>query len=110
MNQPNWLLAVEQLAPVIAGMFIPGPAGQILGGIISHGISDAEAIPGANGSSKLQSAINLTNDAVAGINAVRPNTIDPTLVSNTSANIINTVISTANLIKNTPPKSTAPSA
>jgi hypothetical protein len=108
MGVPRWLQAIELLAPTLASVFIPGPAGQILGGVIAHGIQDAEHLTGASGSEKLQHVVNLTNDAVAGINAVRPNTLDPVLVQSTAVTIINGVVQTANLVKNTPVHTSEP--
>jgi hypothetical protein len=106
-NRMNrWLALVQTLAPILAAAAIPGPAGPIVGGLIAHGIEVGESMHDATGAEKLAHVKDLVNTGVAGVNAVRPNTVDPALVDATSTAVINASIQAANLIKKTPPPHT----
>ena len=98
----KWLEIIRMIAPIITTIAVPGPGGAILGGLIAHGIETAETIKGATGGQKLAKAIELVNTGVAGVNAVHPNLLDPTLVNNTAISVIDTIVQTANLVKGTP--------
>jgi hypothetical protein len=98
---PSWLKLIEQLAPIIVAAAVPG-AGPVLASVITAGIHSAEEMVNASSGEKLQHSIEIANATAAGINAVRPNTLDPKLVNATAISLTNTIVDTANLIHNTP--------
>jgi hypothetical protein len=100
----NWLKIVEQLAPIIVSVAVPG-AGPILASVITAGIHSAEGMINATPSEKLTHAIEIANATAAGINAVKPNTLDPNLVNAAAISVTSTIVNAANLVHNTPVKS-----
>lgn len=98
---PNWLKIVEQLAPMIVSIAVPG-AGPILGAVITAGIHSAEGMINASSQEKLQHAIEIANETAAGINAVKPGTLDPVLVNQAAVSVTSTIVDAANLVHNTP--------
>jgi hypothetical protein len=99
----KWLELVKTLAPVI--LTAVNPALGAISPLIVHGITTAESMPGASGTDKLNSVVDLVNTGVQGMNTAAGKTVvDPNLVNSALVQGINTTIATVNLIHNTPVK------
>jgi hypothetical protein len=98
---PRWLQIVEQLAPLVVSVAFPG-SGPLLGSVITAGIHSAQGMIGATGAEKLQHSIEIANLTAAGINSVKPGTLDPTLVNAAANTVTSTIVDVTNLIHNTP--------
>lgn len=98
---PRWLQIIEQLAPLVISVAVPG-AGPMLASVITAGIHSAEGMVNASSEEKLKHSIEIANLTAAGINSVKPNTLDPVLVNKAAIAVTGTIVDTANLIHNTP--------
>lgn len=97
----NWLDLVKFLAPIILAKINPH-LGQVSDSIV-HGITEASQIKGATGEQKLAHAVNITNDAVASINAATgKELINPTIVNDAAGHAISTIVDVAKLIQKSP--------
>lgn len=97
----NWLDLVKFLAPIILSKINPH-LGQVSDSIIT-GISEGEAMRNASSNDKLVHAVNITNAAVAAINAgTGKELINPTIVNNAAGHAISTIVDVVNLIHKSP--------
>lgn len=92
----NWLDAIAHLAPFILPL-IPGLP-PVLIPFIVHGIQTAEVIPGASSATKLAAALDEVNTGIAALNALKPNTINPSLSTSAILSGINTTVAVANVV------------
>ena len=91
---PRWLSIVAKLAPTIAAIAgIPA-----LGPIISVGIAEAEAIAGASGAEKNAHVVALATAAAAGVNAVKPGSLDEAAVMQAAQSVTSTIVDVAKAI------------
>lgn len=92
----KWLTLIKMLAPIIIATTVPH--GEMLATLVAKGIEQAESFKGKTGKEKLVIAQSLVDTGIAGINAAKPGTIDPTAVHSTVAEGISMVVNTANLL------------
>ncbi len=97
----NWLDLVKFLAPIILSKINPH-LGQVSDSIVT-GISEASLIKGATGEQKLAHAVNITNAAVAAINAgTGKELINPTIINEAAGHAISTIVDVTKLIHKSP--------
>lgn len=93
----NWLELVKFLAPIILSRINPH-LGQVSTSIVT-GITEAEAMNNASSEEKLGHAVNITNAAVAAINAgTGKKLINPEVVNDTAGSAISTIVDVVNRI------------
>lgn len=100
MNKKKWLELLKLIVPVIVATTVP-TAGPVLAGLIVHGIEIAEE-SGKPGSVKLTIAKEEIKTVAAGVNAVKPGTVNVDQLGNVVDQIISASVNTANLVKNIP--------
>ncbi len=97
----KWLELIKFLTPIILSAINPH-LGQAANSIV-QGIAEAEQIKGASSQDKLNHAVNITNSAVAAINAGTGKTlIDPVIVNAAAGHAISTIVDVTNLLAKSP--------
>lgn len=97
---PKWLAALEQIGPIVLAFTPLAPIAPAVVG----GIQLAESLKGASGAQKKAIVQQIAVTAAQGANAQAGKTvIDPDLVSSTSSAVIDAVVQSVNLVKQTPP-------
>ncbi|SRR5260221_2910659 len=86
------------VAPVVLSV-IPGVPPIIIP-LITHGIQEAELIPGASSQDKKQHVLDLVTSGIQGINIAAGHVeVDPSAVTGAVSNGIDTTIATINIVK-----------
>lgn len=101
MAKFSWSMFAH-LAQMIAPMIVTSidPKLAPLSTAIGAGIAEAESIPGAQGSDKLQHVLNLATDAAQGVNSATGKTVlDPTEFQASATQAINTTVAIINLVQ-----------
>lgn len=89
---------VKVVGPVVLSV-IPGVP-PVLGPVIIHAISEAENLKGATGAQKKAHALNLINDSLNAVNAVKGETVlDPQQIVPAVSQGIDAVITTVNAVQ-----------
>lgn len=96
----KWLDLVKLIAPAIVAATVPG--GPVIGGLIVHGIDEAEQIAGASGAEKKAHVLEIVRSGLEGANAGlaaagRP-TLPATAILDAANKGIDTTIATVNLV------------
>lgn len=97
-NFSQWSGILTMVLPLVLMLVPGGQAIAPLAGVILKGMMDAQQKPGATGASKKAFVLALVQDAAAGTNLVKPNTIDPALVVEAAGHAVDAVITTVNAI------------
>src|SRR5579859_6329969 len=97
MNWSVFAHLAQMLAPMIITTLNPKLAP--LAGAVAQGIAEAEQIPGAKGSDKLQHVLNIADQAAAGVNnAAGKQVVDPATLHEASTEAIDTTVAVLNLL------------
>lgn len=92
----NWKSLIRTLAPLVVSAVVPG-VGPVLGGLIAHGIEEAEQLKGSSSQEKLDHAINIVTDGIGLLNTVKPDTISP-IAHSDIISVINKTVDAVNQI------------
>lgn len=83
----SFLNVLEEFGPMIAGSILP-PKLKPLVPFVIHGIGEAKKAKGATGQQKLDLALEEVRTGVAALNAVRADSIDPTVVDDAMSHAV----------------------
>ena len=92
----NWKLLVTQMAVIVLGM---NPKTSALVPHVINGIQIAEDMRGKTGKQKLEAAVAIVKEGLAGTNALRPGTINIPVSDEVIASVTSAVVDSVNVFK-----------